>query len=65
MKKSYIVPTSKSLSFYMEGDVAGLLIQSGGNGASTNISNDEEILSDKRTNPIWGESNNGMWDNME
>lgn len=65
MKKSYTSPTSVPMSFYMEGDVAGLLQYSGEKGSSTNISNDEEILSDKRTNPIWGESNNDMWDNME
>ncbi len=63
MKKSYTAPTAVALSFYMEGDVAGLLLQSGGN--TPTITNDEEVLSDKRNNPIWGESKNDMWGNME
>lgn len=44
--------------------MAGLLILSGQGSDTPSINNDEEILSNKKENPIWGEQHNGMWDNM-
>ena len=63
MKKKYTAPTAEAINFYMENEVAGLTLLSGGN--DPQIESDDEILSNKKQNPIWGEQNNGMWNNMK
>lgn len=61
MKRKYITPQSISFTFQTEGMMAASL-QIG----EDEVSDRNEILSNKRENPIWGESSNsGMWDNME
>ena len=56
-----MAPTAEAIDFYMEGEVA-LNLMSGGDDPT--IDNDDEILSNKKENPIWGEQKGGMWDNM-
>lgn len=62
MKKTYTAPTAEAIEFYMENEVAGLTLLSGGD--APKIENDSDILSNKKENPIWGEQKGGMWDNM-
>lgn len=62
MKKTYTAPTAEAINFYMEGEVA-IALMSGGD--SPTITSDDEILSNKKENPIWGEQKKGMWDNMD
>lgn len=45
----------------MEGAVA-LTVMSNPNDPT--ITDDTEILSNKKENPIWGEQKSGMWDKM-
>lgn len=60
MKRKYITPQTTAFTFQTEGIMA----------TSLRIGNDEvsdrnEILSNKKENPIWGgDTNKGMWDNM-
>ncbi len=63
-KKIYSAPKATAIRLYVENDMAGLLIISGRESDTPTITNDEEILSNKKENPIWGEQHNGMWDNM-
>lgn len=65
MKKTYITPSTTSIRLFAENDVAGngITLISGGNDPT--IENEGEILSNKKENPVWGESKNGMWDNMK
>lgn len=65
MKKTYITPSTTSIRLFAENDVAGngISLISGGNDPT--IANEGEILSNKKENPVWGESKNGMWDNMK
>lgn len=65
MKKTYITPSTTSIRLFAENDVAGngISLISGGNDPT--IENEGEILSNKKENPVWGESKNGMWDNMK
>lgn len=62
MKKVYMAPKAEAIDFYMEGKVA-LNIMSGEDDPT--ITQDSEILSNKKENPIWGEQKSGMWDNMK
>lgn len=65
MKKTYTAPSSVAIQFYLEGEVAGIGLYSNSNNDPT-IDNDNDILSNKRQNNIWGESNHkGMWDEMK
>lgn len=61
MKKAYTAPKAEAIDFYMEGAVA-LTIMSNPNDPT--ITDDTEILSNKKENPIWGEQKSGMWDKM-
>ena len=62
MKKSYIAPQSTSYGLYWENGVA-LNILSGGDNPT--LDSDEDILSNKKENPVWkGDNKGGMWDNM-
>lgn len=63
-KKIYSAPKATAIHLYVENDMAGLLIISGRESDTPTITNDEDILSNKKENPIWGEQHNGMWDNM-
>ena len=65
MKKTYITPSTTSIRLFAENDVAGngITLISGGNDPT--IKSEDEILSNKKENPVWGESKNGMWDNMK
>lgn len=67
MKKTYITPSTTSIRLFAENDVAGngISLISGGNDPTTTIANENEILSNKKENPVWGGSKNGMWDNMK
>lgn len=56
-----MAPTAEAIDFYMEGEVA-IALMSGGD--SPTIASDDDILSNKKENPIWGEQKDGMWDNM-
>lgn len=65
MKKTYTAPSSVAIQFHLEGEVAGIGLYSNTNSDPT-IDNDNDILSNKRQNNIWGESNNkGMWNEMK
>ena len=46
MKKKYTAPTAEAINFYMENEVAGLTLLSGGN--DPQIESDDEILSNKK-----------------
>lgn len=64
MKKKYIAPLSQSFQLVMEGY---MMTQSMGIGdsAGTSVEKRDEILSGKKENPIWSESNQGgMWNNI-
>ena len=63
MKKTYNAPQSTCIRLYAENDMANLVLMSGGNAPT--LSSEDEILSNKKENPIWGESKSGMWDNMK
>lgn len=65
MKKTYRMPQTTSVRF----DVEGMLAASD-HPTSLRIFEDENTggsdgLSNKKENPVWGESKNGMWDNMK
>ncbi len=61
MKKNYIAPQSTPYTLLWENGVA-LNILSGGN---TPTIGDDEILSNKKENPVWkNNGNGGMWDGM-
>ena len=60
MKRKYITPQATTFTFQTEGMMAASL-QIG----EDEVNNRNEILSNKRENPIWGEKSNGMWDNMK
>ena len=62
MKKTYMSPTATAIRLDWENGVA-LNVLSGGNNPT--IDSDEEVLSNKKENPIWEKSKNGMWDNMK
>ena len=62
MKKKYIAPTTQSYELFWE------------NGVALNINSnvtitDDEVLSNKKENPIWGNGNSqsqgGIWENMD
>ncbi len=62
MKKNYIAPQSTPYALLWENGVA-LNILSGGN---TPTIGDDEILSNKKENPVWkNNGNGGMWDGMD
>ena len=62
MKKNYIAPQSTPYALLWENGVA-LNILSGGN---TPTIGDDEILSNKKENPVWKNNDNGgMWDGMD
>ena len=63
MKKIYNAPQSTCIRLYIENDLANLVLMSGGD--SPTLTTEDEILSNKKENPIWGESKSGMWDNMK
>ena len=62
MKKIYNAPQSTCIRLYIENDLANLVLMSGGDAPTLT---EDEILSNKKENPIWGESKSGMWDNMK
>ena len=62
MKKIYSAPQSTCIRLYIENDLANLVLMSGGDAPTLT---EDEILSNKKENPIWGESKSGMWDNMK
>ena len=58
------MPQTTSLRFNVEGMLAA------SDPTSLRIFEDEDTggsdgLSNKKENPVWGESKNGMWDNMK
>lgn len=62
MKKNYIAPQSTPYALLWENGVA-LNILSGGNAPTIG---DDEILSNKKENPVWkNNGNGGMWDGMD
>lgn len=65
MKKTYITPSTTSIRLFAENDVAGNGITLISGGGDPTIKSEDEILSNKKENPVWGESKNGMWDNMK
>lgn len=65
MKKTYITPSTTSIRLFAENDVAGNGISLMSGGGDSTIKSEDEILSNKKENPVWGESKNGMWDNMK
>ena len=65
MKKTYITPSTTSIRLFAENDVAGNGITLISRGNDPIIENEGEILSNKKENPVWGGSKNGMWDNMK
>ncbi len=65
MKKTYITPSTTSIRLFAENDVAGNGITLMSVGNAPTIADEGEILSNKKENPVWGESKNGMWDNMK
>lgn len=65
MKKTYITPSTTSIRLFAENDVAGNGISLMSGGGDPKITDEGEILSNKKENPVWGESKNGMWDNMK
>ncbi len=65
MKKTYITPSTTSIRLFAENDVAGNGISLMSGGGDPKITSEDEILSNKKENPVWGESKNGMWDNMK
>ena len=63
MKKNYIAPQSTPYALLWENGVA-LNILSGGNDTPT-LDSDDDILSNKKENPVWKDNGNGgMWDDM-
>lgn len=62
MKKKYTNPKSQAIRYYMENDVANIAVYSGQN--TPKIDSNSDILSDKKQDPIWGEQNTDMWDQM-
>lgn len=62
MKKIYNAPQSTRIRLYAENDLANLVLMSGGDAPT--LTTEDDILSNKKDNPIWGESKSGMWDNM-
>lgn len=62
MKKIYNAPQSTCIRLYAENDLANLVLMSGGDAPT--LTTEDDILSNKKDNPIWGESKSGMWDNM-
>lgn len=63
MKKIYNAPQSTCIRLYIENDLANLVLMSGGDAPT--LTTEDDILSNKKENPIWGESKSGMWDNMK
>lgn len=64
MKKKYIAPLSQSIQLVTEGMMAQSLRI--GDNAGTSVDSRDDVLSGKKENPIWGESNQGgMWDSMK
>lgn len=62
MKKKYTAPQSASYGLLWENGVA-LNIMSGEN--TPTLDNDNEILSNKKENPVWNSENKGgMWDGL-
>ena len=61
MKKKYIAPTAQSYELFWENGVALNILSTQGD---PTLDDENEILSNKKDNPIWGESKSGMWDNM-
>lgn len=61
MKRKYITPQTTAFTFQTEGIMATSLHI----GNEEEVSDRNEILSNKKENPIWGGgTNKGMWDNM-
>lgn len=64
MKKNYIAPQSSSYGLMWENGVA-LNIISGGNDTPT-LNSEDDILSNKKENPVWkGDNKSGMWSGLE
>ncbi len=64
MKKQYTAPTASPIRLYWEEGLAQINLTSG-EGKPT-LDSEEDILSNKKENPIWGtKSNSGMWDEMK
>ncbi len=62
MKRKYITPQTTAFTFQTEGIMATSLRI----GNEEEVSDRNEILSNKKENPIWGGgTNKGMWDNMD
>lgn len=64
MKKTYIMPQTTSVRFDVEGMLATSTPTSLGKFEDENTGGSDG-LSNKEENPIWGESKNGMWDNIK
>lgn len=63
MKKGYKQPQATAIEFFSENDMAGATITVGSHTEDA-ITSEDNFLSNKKDSPIWGESKNGMWDNM-
>lgn len=64
MKKVYTKPQATAIEFFSENDMAGATLTVGSQTEDA-ITNEDNFLSNKKENPIWGESKSSMWDNMD
>lgn len=62
MKHAYIAPKATSIKLSFEAVIAQSLQIGDG---TTKVDSRDDILSNKKENPIWGESKSGMWDGMK
>lgn len=62
MKHAYIAPKATSIKLNFEAVIAQSLTIGDG---TTKVDSRDDILSNKKENPIWGESKSGMWDSMK
>ncbi len=61
MKKVYKAPAAVGIRLFAENDLAGNGIVFASSGKCSTINNNDDILSNKKENPVWGGQSKGPW----
>lgn len=61
MKKTYIAPQTNAIALNIESNILDTSPNLGINSDSTNAIESNQILSNKKENPVWGGQSKGPW----
>ena len=61
MKKTYIAPQTNAIALNIDSNILNASPSLGINSDSTNAIESNQILSNKKENPVWGGQSKGPW----